>query len=637
MPELNNFEACLEYARSATPETLTEVQKRLHPAIVELALSNSERYQIEVALKAATTVRLEDLRGDFQKYLGDRGLKKEPDSAATQLVRLAEDKAELFHDADKNAYISVEVKDHRETYRLKSSPARVWLRQLYREDSDGKSIGGQALQDALNDLEGTALFGSKDGRHGDEYEVFVRLAGQDGKVYLDLGDEDWRVVEIDAKGWRVRDHSPVKFRRPKGLLPLPAPEEGGNLSGLWRFVNIAKADRVLFLGCLVASLNASGPYPILFVFAEQGSGKTSAARFARALFDPNSAPVRSEPRDARDLMIAASNSRIVIIDNVSGIPRLLSDNICRLATGGGLTTRTLYENDEETIFDATRPVVVTGIEELATRGDLLDRAIIVSCPRIETHQRRAEAELWGEFEAAQPKLLGALLTAVSTALRNLPHTKLPELPRMADATLWVTAAESALGFEHGAFAKAFEENRAGANDLALDVSPVPGELRALLNANGDAWEGTASELQAELDSRADEKVQRQKAWPKNARSLGNALRRLAPNLREAGMTIEFTTEGSGKSKRRLIRIELQPNDPNDPNDPQSEKVRQERKEAAAVNADVTGSGDVPASPNGRQTSREEVSSQTHILDATDDRDVWDVREHPDSDYVEGEI
>jgi hypothetical protein len=48
----------------------------------------------------------------------------------------------------------------------------------------------------------------------------------------------------------------------------------------------------------------------------------------------------------------------VALDNLSDIKPWLSDCLCRLSTGGGFSTRTLFENDEETIFNATRPVIL---------------------------------------------------------------------------------------------------------------------------------------------------------------------------------------------------------------------------------------------------------------------------------------
>jgi len=119
------------------------------------------------------------------------------------------------------------------------------------------------------------------------------------------------------------------------------------------------------------------------------------------------------------------------------VPAWLSDALCRLSTGGGFATRELYTDQDEIIFDAMRPVMLTSIEEVATRGDLLDRCLIVWLPAIPEEERRREEEIVTAFEEVQPQIFGALLDALSGALRELPNTTLTKLPRMADFALWV--------------------------------------------------------------------------------------------------------------------------------------------------------------------------------------------------------
>ena len=76
-------------------------------------------------------------------------------------------------------------------------------------------------------------------------------------------------------------------------------------------------------------------------------------------------------------MIAANNGWVINLDNLSYVSPELSDAMCRLSTGGGFATRTLYENDEETIFAAQRPQILNGIEDIGCRSDLLDRSLII--------------------------------------------------------------------------------------------------------------------------------------------------------------------------------------------------------------------------------------------------------------------
>ena len=73
----------------------------------------------------------------------------------------------------------------------------------------------------------------------------------------------------------------------------------------------ADTDFRLLLTWLVMTLHPQGPYPILQVHGEQGSGKTLLQRLLRHCIDPNVAPLRSHPRDEGDLVLAALNGAIV--------------------------------------------------------------------------------------------------------------------------------------------------------------------------------------------------------------------------------------------------------------------------------------------------------------------------------------
>jgi len=67
------------------------------------------------------------------------------------------------------------------------------------------------------------------------------------------------------------------------------------------------AELVPVTAWLMAALRHGGPYPLLVIAGEQGSAKTVLSKMMRALVDPNVAPVRSLPREERDLFIAANN------------------------------------------------------------------------------------------------------------------------------------------------------------------------------------------------------------------------------------------------------------------------------------------------------------------------------------------
>jgi hypothetical protein len=113
---------------------------------------------------------------------------------------------------------------------------------------------------------------------------------------------------------------------------------------------------------------------VIALSGDHGSAKSTLCAMLKCLIDPNTAPMRSLPREDLDLFIAANNSHVLAFDNVSGLPQGISDTLCRLSTGGGFAVRQLYTDQDEILFDVVRPVILNGIEEIITKPDLADRS-----------------------------------------------------------------------------------------------------------------------------------------------------------------------------------------------------------------------------------------------------------------------
>src|SRR5438067_3609396 len=97
------------------------------------------------------------------------------------------------------------------------------------------------------------------------------------------------------------DGDDVPFRRARSQLPLPRPIHGGTLEELRPFVNVRDEDWPLLVVWLLAAMRPRGSYPLFGLHGEQSSAKSTLARLLRYLLDPNSAPLRCEPRCGQDL------------------------------------------------------------------------------------------------------------------------------------------------------------------------------------------------------------------------------------------------------------------------------------------------------------------------------------------------
>lgn len=519
---------------------------------------------------------------------GDAATAKEPkETQAAVLVKIAKT-AELFADPDGRAFAKIARNGRQETHAVRGTGFRRWLVWAYSNASGGRVPTATAIADALNVVEGCAAY--DDGAQ--VLPVFVRYAEDDaGRIFIDLGCPNWRAVEIGPDGWRIVDTPPVRFRRAKAMARLPEPERGGSLDLLRSFVNLGAEDWPLFLGWLVCAMRPRGPYPVLVLGGEQGASKSTIMRVARRLVDPNTAPLRAEPKEARDLMIGANNAWCIALDNLDGIPAWLSNALCRLATGGGFAVRTNYADDEETIFEASRPVALNGIGDVATRPDLLDRSLMLAPPTIPEEKRQTEAAFWADFERVEGRIFGALLDALSVALRRLPTVKLDKLPRMADAAKWVEAAAPGLGLEPYAYTKSLDRNRDAAAALALEASPIGAALITFIEGRSTkAWEGTMGDLLPLLNSAAPQQ-DRPSGWPKGPTGLAKAVQRIAPALRDVGYTVakQETRGDGGKRAWRIAKADA------------SKKAGEEPSQVSQVSLDPPGSAPQAGSRGGWDT------------------------------------
>ncbi len=313
-----------------------------------------------------------------------------------------------------------------------------------------------------------------------------------------------------------------------------------------QIVNVEPADMPLLIGWLTAALRPAGPHPILVINGEQGSAKSTLARICRLLVDPHSTPLRAEPKDHRDLMVAALHGWVQAYDNLSAMPDWLSNGLCRLVTGGGISTRGLFTNHDEVVWSAHRPVILTSIDDIVRRPDVIDRSIFLQLRSIASSHRRCEEDLWAEFMPDYPRILGGLLDAVVAGMRLRSTVKLAELERMADFTRWGEAAAQGAGWAPGTFVTAYRANRQAVNSVMLEESPLAQALLSLAKYHGP-WKGTLTQLLELIAGYTGYCSLTTPGWTRTPTVASIELRRIAPQLRMFGLSVTF--ERSCKSGR----------------------------------------------------------------------------------------
>ena len=483
-------------------------------------------------------------------------MKADERAAAVMAVKEKAGKQDLhfFHDGFDEAWLTVPVGDHRETWKVNSKALWMWVARSLHDL--GIPLTRLLIKRIIEEFEMSSLV------DGPILHTSVRVGESEGIVYLDLGNPDWRAVQIRPDGWTVVDEPAVKFRRCLGAAGLPLPIKGGDPREILQFLNVRPQNEILFLAWLSFCFRPQGPFPILAISGAQGSGKSTSTKVLRSLIDPSIAALTGAPRDERSLVMAASNSRLLCFDNLSEIKAQMSDAFCMVATGGAHRERKYYSNDgSEVMFVFQNPCVVNGISDLPERADLLDRSIVVHLDAIEEKDRRTEDSFNKDFEAAQPRMLGALLDVVVGGLAKMDSVKLPNKPRMADFCRWGCATEAALGYKAGSFLEAYRLNLADANAAALEASSVAWAVHQFIGDRVDGtFTGSANELLRDLNAfvglhaggeGAQALALKHPKWPKSASALSAEISRIEPNLQKIGVAV---TRSRTKAKR-LVQLQ----------------------------------------------------------------------------------
>lgn len=487
----------------------------------------------------------DELRSVFDSIKEDEAKKeKKKGTVALQIVeKIEEESIVFFHDQNKEGFAATNG-DGREILKIRSRAFKQYLARLVYENLK-RVVSANTLSDVVQMLEGKAIF------DGSQHDLYARIVKQENNVWYDLGDGP--AVYICESGWSISETPPILFRRyPHQRLQIK-PQPGGNLKDLINFINLSTENqKLLFLVYTVAAFIPDFPHPILVLYGPQGAGKSTPQRLLKCLIDPSAIKTLSSPDNIREFVQLASHHYFLFLDNLSSLPGWLSDALARACTGDGFTKRELFSDDDDIIYSFQRTICLNGINLVIGRADLLDRCILLPLERIPKDKRRKEKDFWDEFEAKRPYFLGAIFDAVAGALKEYPNVCLDSYPRMADFSAWGVAIAKVLGYTQKEFLTAYWENVGQQNEAALEASNVATTIIALM-AEREKWEGTASDLLAELEKVAEQiKINtKAKDWPKDPSWLSRRIQLVSTNLAEDGIKIERDE----KSRPKKIIIE----------------------------------------------------------------------------------
>ena len=371
---------------------------------------------------------------------------------------------EYFKDTNGRKFFSYFNKGIKTTVIIESESVNSVVISIFKENKLG-NCNKQIIEEIFAHLESEAYMSpvTKD--------VSLRFGRDESdNIIIDLVDNGYCI--IDAEKFRLTRSVQPPFYRSQKMLSLPIPtnvEIEVFLSKFKSKFNLENSnDYILVLAFIIkAIIPKSGANPILILQGLQGTGKTTISKIIKKLVDPTHPLLVAPPKKIDDVIVTAHSSLLLAFDNLSGLNAEMSDLFCRISSGVGFTKRALYSNDKEIIYDISRPVLFNGIDELTTRADFFDRAIIINLSKISKEKRKSESRLDKDFDEDYSYLFSGIVSLISPILKILPTIQETNLPRMTEFARLGIALEHVLNLSQETFLSVFDKNSLEKSEAAF--------------------------------------------------------------------------------------------------------------------------------------------------------------------------
>ena len=411
----------------------------------------------------------------------------------------------------------------------------------------GISLRKSDLQEQIEEYEADAEV------EGDIINTYHRVAPIPEGIEIDKGCEDQVRYRITANSVEViKEGSEAIFSRTATMLPLPDIADEGDLTRLNQYLNLTDDDRILFKGLVSYNIGhpkiSSSNFPITGMIGGQGTGKSFQSKLFQELIDPNAVGVQAMPANSKDFSIALQNTHVLCIDNIRSIRQAKSDLCCIASTGGTISSRALYTNEDQHTIKLHGALLLNGIHDFIDQSDMAERSVILHPLPIDPKDRKSEAQLKAGLERDMPVILRGFYELISEIYRHT-DVKATNPERLIELSDWFARMECVEGVEKGKYQAIYSANLRQAQLNSLLENTLAVAVIQFAESLNKPWNGTPSGLLDELTLEVSRITQRSPNWPQNSIALSKRLKVLQAGLKSQGVFVEFA-----RHKERLIKI-----------------------------------------------------------------------------------
>ena len=385
--------------------------------------------------------------------------------------------------------------------------------------------------------------------------VFLRTAPYKDEIVINPCWESGQVIHIRSDGYSIID-MPVDagfvfLHRDPAIHAMPVPIAGGDIEKLQQFLNLENSADLRLVPAVVASLLLPKPdYPVVVFTGEKGTAKTTAAELMKSIIDPSELSEGIKPpKETRTLFVHARREHIVYVDNVNTLTEDQSADYSRLVQGAGHVERGLYTNMDATVFKTANPVLMTAIDSVTAKTDLVDRSYVFKFAFIPDTKRKEKEVIKSEFAEYAPGLLGLFLDGLVSVLKNKAEVRKSDvvtqkgLPRNAGNAIALISMAKVFNSTHEDMHAAllFNTNESD-RKIIEDCVWADRYIKFISSQLNGKWEGTNGNLldiltNLEIKDRtskpgAPANVTPPDGWPKTPLLFAKSMNAVLPSLRK---------------------------------------------------------------------------------------------------------
>lgn len=254
------------------------------------------------------------------------------------------------------------------------------------------------------------------------------------------------------------------------------------LTYIKKHFNVKNEDDAILLTILIVSsmMGMGFNHPVILIQGEKGSGKSECLKKIEMIVDPKASGICTYTNSKEAIVLRLSNSYFTCFDNVSYIPKAISDLFCSAVTGACDTTRKLYTDTEERILNLHSIIAMTSINGVARSADLIDRSCLITLNRFKKSEIKTESNIMTSFQKDLPSLLGAIFNTIAIVLADRKKVKAREKIRLADFHEKAIKIGRALGIEEDRITDILFRNRMELSLSILESSSIASCLKILM-------------------------------------------------------------------------------------------------------------------------------------------------------------